>query len=163
MSHLDKTDLKLIELLTERGRIRRNELAEIVGLSIPSVSERLEKLQTRGVIKGYTATIDEKKLGYDISAFIRISVESSKHYQTLITHVQKEDEILECFSITGEGSHLAKVLVQNTAALEKLLARIQAWQGVTGTQTSIILSEIKKTTRVNSQKTLKMIENGKDV
>jgi Lrp/AsnC family leucine-responsive transcriptional regulator len=89
-------------------------------------------------------------------------MESSKHYQTLISHVQKEDEILECYSITGEGSHLVKVLVHDTSSLEKLLARIQAWTGVTGTQTSIVLSEGKKSYRINSLKAIKNFENGKD-
>jgi Lrp/AsnC family transcriptional regulator, leucine-responsive regulatory protein len=161
--HLDKIDLKLLELLSEHGRMRRNELAEAVGLSIPSVSERLEKLQTRGIIKGFTVLVDEKKLGYDIKAFIRVTMESSKFYQPFITHVQKEDEILECYSITGDGSHILKVMVQNTAALEALLAKIQSWQGITGTSTSIALTEIKKSVRINSQKTIKNIEsaNGK--
>jgi Lrp/AsnC family transcriptional regulator, leucine-responsive regulatory protein len=161
--HLDKIDLKLLELLSEHGRMRRNELAETVGLSIPSVSERLEKLQTRGIIKGFTVLVDEKKLGYDIKAFIRVTMESSKFYQPFIAHVQKEDEILECYSITGDGSHILKVMVQNTAALEALLAKIQSWQGITGTSTSIALTEIKKSVRINSQKTIKNIEsaNGK--
>jgi Lrp/AsnC family leucine-responsive transcriptional regulator len=160
--HLDKTDLKLLELLSERGRMRRNELAEAVGLSIPSVSERLEKLQNRGIIKGYTVLIDEKKIGYDIKAFIRVTMESSKYYPTFVAHVQKEDEILECYSITGEGSHILKVLVPNTSALEALLAKIQSWQGVTGTSTSVVLSEHKKTNRLNALKALKILENGKE-
>ncbi|MBC8041962.1 MAG: Lrp/AsnC family transcriptional regulator [Rhizobacter sp.] len=158
-AYLDKTDLKLIELLSERGRMRRNELAEAVGLSIPSVSERLDKLQTRDVITGYTVTVDEKKLGYDIIAFIRITTESSKHYTSLVSHLKSEDEILECFSITGEGSHLVKAMTCNTASLEKLLARIQSWPGVSGTQTSIVLSELKKSNRINGQKTLKQLES----
>lgn len=160
--HLDKIDLKLLELLSERGRMRRNELAEAVGLSIPSVSERLEKLQNRGVIKGYTVLVDEKKIGYDVKAFIRVTMESSRHYASFVSHVQKEDEILECYSITGEGSHLLKALVPNTAALEALLAKIQSWPGVTGTTTSVVLSEHKKSHRVNAAKTLKILENGKE-
>ncbi len=142
--------------------MRRNELAEAVGLSIPSVSERLEKLQNRGIIKGYTVLIDEKKIGYDIKAFIRVTMESSKYYPTFLAHVQKEDEILECYSITGEGSHILKVLVPNTSALEALLAKIQSWQGVTGTTTSIVLSEHKKTNRVNALKALKILESNRE-
>lgn len=141
--------------------MRRSELAEAVGLSIPSVSERLEKLEARGVIRGFTTIVDLKKLGYDIIAFIRITMDSSKHYASLIQHVQKEDEITECYSITGEGSHLIKAVVSDTGALEQLLARIQSWTGVTGTQTSIVLSEIKKSNRINSQKAMKSLEHSK--
>lgn len=156
--HLDKTDLKLIDLLGQNGRMRRNELAEEVGLSIPSVSERLEKLERREVIKGYTVIIDEKVLGYDIIAFITVQVESSKHYQSLIKHIQHEDEILECYSITGSGSHLVKAITQNTGSLEKLLARVQAWPGVSGTQTSLVLSTIKHATNVKAEKAFKDVE-----
>jgi len=106
--------------------------------------------------------IDEKKIGYDIKAFIRVTMESSKYYPTFVAHVQKEDEILECYSITGEGSHILKVLVPNTSALEALLAKIQSWQGVTGTTTSVVLSEHKKTNRLNALKALKILENGKE-
>ena len=156
--HLDKTDLKLIDLLSQNGRMRRNELAEAVGLSIPSVSERLDKLEKREVIKGYTVIIDEKKLGYDIVAFITIKVESSKHYQSLIRHVQQEEEILECYSITGEGSHMVKAVIRDTSSLEKLLARVQAWPGVIGTQTNLVLSTIKHAHNIKAEKVLQNIE-----
>jgi Lrp/AsnC family leucine-responsive transcriptional regulator len=58
------------------------------------------------------------------------------------------DEILECHAITGEGTHLLKVRTANTASLEKLLARIQAWAGVVSTQTSVVLSTSKETQRL---------------
>ncbi|ACF12515.1 transcriptional regulator, AsnC family [Chloroherpeton thalassium ATCC 35110] len=156
--HIDKIDLKLLDLLNEQGRIRRNELAEAVGLSIPSVSERLEKLEKRGVITGYTVLIDEKKLGFDITSYIRVRMESSKHYPALSKHVQKEDEILECYTVTGEGSHLLKVKTQNTSSLEKLLARIQSWPGVIGTETSFVLSTLKHSFNVPAEKAFKDIE-----
>jgi len=155
---LDKIDLKLIELLSANGRVRRNELAEVVGLSIPSVSERLEKLQDKGVIKGYTVIVDDKKLGFDITVFIRVVMESSKYYETFLEKVSHEDEIVECHSITGEGSHILKARTQNTGSLEKLLARIQSWQGVAGTQTSVVLSSNKESHKINALKIAKHFE-----
>jgi len=62
--HLDLIDLKIIESLGENGRIRLSELAEVVGLSIPSVSERMDKLQKNGIIKRFTAEIDERQLRF---------------------------------------------------------------------------------------------------
>ncbi len=142
-------------MLNEQGRIRRNELAEAVGLSIPSVSERLEKLEKRGIIKGYTLLVDEKKLGYDITSFIRVRMESSKYYENFSKHVIKEDEVLECYSITGEGSHMLKVKTKNTGSLENLLARIQSWSGVASTETSFVLSIIKEKVNLPAQKSFK--------
>lgn len=145
---IDDIDIQLLEILQHRGRTRRNDLAEAVGLSLPSVSERLRKLEEQKIITGYHATVDYKKLGRDITAFIFVTIDSSKHYTQFIEHAVALDEILECHAITGEGSHLLKVRTTNTASLEKLLARIQAWAGVVSTRTNLVLSTTKESTRV---------------
>ena len=145
---LDEIDIKLLHILQENGRTRRNDLADAVKLSIPSVSERLRKLEEAGYITGYTATVNHKKVGKDITAFIFVIVDSSKHYQTFIDHAKVMDEILECHAITGEGSHLLKIRTENTTTLEKLLAKIQSWTGVTGTRTQLVLSSPKETTKI---------------
>jgi len=150
---LDEIDLKILEVLQKNGRARRNDLAETVGLSLPSVSERLRKLEETGFITGYSAKVDPKKLGKDVTAFIRITVDSSRHFSSLIDHANATDEILECHAITGEGTHLLKVRTENTSTLEKLLSKIQAWPGVVGTLTSVVLSTSKETTRIKINST----------
>ncbi len=145
---MDEIDFKLLEILQKSGRTRRNDLAEQVGLSLPSVSERLRKLEENGVITGYFAKINPKMAGKDITAFIVVSVDSSKHYAQFIEHANSTDEILECHAITGQGSHLLKVRTENTSTLEKLLAKIQSWHGVSGTLTSVVLSSTKETFRI---------------
>jgi Lrp/AsnC family leucine-responsive transcriptional regulator len=117
-----------------------------VNLSLPAVSERLRKLEENGIIQGYYAKLDHKKLGKDITAFVVVTVDSSKHYQTVLDHVQKTDDIQECHAITGDGTHLLKVRTENTDGLEKLLARIQSWPGVSKTSTNLVLSSPKETT-----------------
>lgn len=143
---LDDLDIKMLNILQRKGRTKRNELAEAVELSIPSVSERLHKLETNGVIEGYYTKLNRKVFGFDIMAYILVVMESSKHYKSLITHVEKKPEILECHSVLGEGSHLLKALVKNSEALEKLLGEIQAWTGVVSTKTTFVLSTLKDTT-----------------
>lgn len=145
---LDDVDSNLLEILQKGGRTRRNDLASMVGLSLPSVSDRLKKLEEGGFITGYHATVDPKKIGYDITAFIFVSVDSSKHYANFIEHAHAAEGILECHAITGEGTHLLKVRTENTATLEKLLARIQSWQGVQGTRTSVVLSTSKESMKL---------------
>ena len=146
---LDDLDLKLLRSLQQNGRTKRNELAEQVGLSVPSVSERLKKLEDNKIIEGYFAKIYRQAFGYDILAFILVMMDSSKHYKDLIKHVEKNPNILECYSVLGEGSHLLKVTVKNTEALEKLLSEIQTWLGVTSTKTTYVLSTLKETTEIN--------------
>ena len=146
---LDETDLQILRTLQKRGRTKRNELAEEVKLSIPSVSERLNKLEDKKIIEGYYAKLNRKAFNYDIMAFILVMMDSSKHYKNLINNVEKMPEILECHAVLGEGSHLLKALVKNTEALEKVLSVIQSWQGVMGTKTTYVLSTVKETFEIN--------------
>lgn len=148
---LDDLDLKILRTLQQNGRTKRNELADQVQLSVPSVSERLKKLEENKIIEGYYTKVNRQAFGYDILAFILVMMDSSKHYKGLIKHVEKHPNILECYSVLGEGSHLLKVCVKNTEALEKLLSEIQTWPGVTGTKTTYVLSTIKETTAINIQ------------
>jgi len=146
---LDNLDLKILRTLQQNGRTKRNELAELVGLSIPSVSDRLKKLESNGIIEGYYAKVKRQAFGFDILAFIMVMMDSSKHYKDLIKHVEKHPNIIECYSVLGEGSHLLKVAVKNTESLEKLLSEIQTWTGVISTNTTFVLSAIKETTEIN--------------
>ena len=146
---LDNLDIKILNMLQTKGRTKRNQIAEAVDLSIPSVSERLHKLEENKIIEGYFTKLNRKVFGYDIMAFILVMMDSSKHYKSLITHVEKKPEIIECHSVLGEGSHLLKAIVKNTDALEKLLSEIQSWTGVTATKTTFVLSTIKETTVIN--------------
>ena len=145
---LDEIDAKILDILQKNGRTKRNDLAEAVGLSLPSASERLRKLEETGYIKGYFASVDHKKVGKDITAFIFVSVDSSKHYAGFVEHALATDDILECHAITGEGTHLIKIRTENTSTLEKLLAKIQSWQGVSGTRTNVVLSSPKEHMRI---------------
>ncbi len=145
---LDEIDVKILETLQRDGRTKRNELAEAVGLSLPSVSDRLTKLEDNGIITGYFATVDHKKLGKDITAFIFVKVDSSRHYGAFLEHAKHLDDILECHAITGDGSHLLKIRTKNTESLEKLLAKIQAWSGVVNTRTNLVLSTSKESMHI---------------
>jgi len=146
---LDDLDIQILKKLQINGRTKRNELAEKVGLSVPSVSERLKKLEDNKIIEGYYTKVSKQAFGLDIQAFILVVMDSSKHYKDLIKQVEKHPHILECHSVLGEGSHLMKVVVKNTKALERLLSEIQTWPGVRGTKTTYVLSTIKETTAIN--------------
>jgi len=82
-------------------------------------------------------------------SFITVEMDSSKNYAKLVANVNKTPEILECYSVLGEGSHILKAIVKDTSALENLLGKIQSWPGVTRTLTSFVLSTIKETTKIN--------------
>jgi Lrp/AsnC family transcriptional regulator, leucine-responsive regulatory protein len=145
---IDDIDFKILEILQSNGRIKRNQLADSVGLSIPSISERLRKLEESGYILGYYAHVNPKKLGKDVTAFIAVIIDSSKHYPSFIEHSNHLEDILECHAITGEGSYLLKIRTEDTTSLEKLLAKIQSWPGVMGTRTQLVLSSPKESMQI---------------
>ncbi|MBI1932675.1 MAG: Lrp/AsnC family transcriptional regulator [Ignavibacteriales bacterium] len=146
---LDAIDIKILDILQKEGRTKRNVIAEQVNLSLPSLSERLKKLEEKGIIEGYYAKLNKKFFGFDLMAFITVYMKSSKKFHDLEEHVSQTPEILECHAILGEGSHLLKVLIRGTEDLEKLLAQIQSWPGVSRTVTSFVLSTVKETTTIN--------------
>jgi len=142
--HIDEIDAKILELLQRDGRMQRSDVAEEVDLSISAVSERMRKLEERGVIEEYRAVVDAKRLRLDITAFIRVSVDGSEHYPNFVDQVEEMEQVLELHSITGDGSHLMKVRTADTTALEGFLSDIQAISGVSKTTTSIVLSTFKE-------------------
>lgn len=148
MERIDEIDAKILDLLQDHGRMKRNRIADIVGLSVPSVSERMRKLEDRGVLTGYHAVVNAKRLHIDITAFIRVMVDGSEKYPSFVDKATSMDEVIEVHSITGEGSHILKVRTTNTTTLEQLLGQIQAWPGVHGTSTSIVLSSYKETRKL---------------
>jgi Lrp/AsnC family transcriptional regulator, leucine-responsive regulatory protein len=146
---LDDIDRTMLDALQHNGRIKRNELAERVGLSLPSVSERLRKLEERGHIRGYTVVLDPALFGLDVTAFVLVSVDTSRHYDEFLRHVDRSAEILECHAVTGDGSHLLKIRTHSTGTLEKTLSKIQSWKEVQHTRTSVVLSTRKETLAID--------------
>ncbi|HET7274928.1 MAG TPA: Lrp/AsnC family transcriptional regulator [Longimicrobiaceae bacterium] len=149
MANLDKIDIRLLSLLQADGRISQHELSRAVGLSAPAVSDRLRKLEERGVIRGYSAVLEAKALDLDVTAFIVVGMNGSRSYPEFRKRVADRAEVLESHAVTGEGSHLLKVRTWNSSSLEQLLADIQSWPGVQWTTTSIVLSTLKETSGVS--------------
>lgn len=157
MTHqLDETDVKILNHLQKNGRAQRNTIAEIVHLSVPSVSERMRKLEERGLISDYNAILDPKKFNFDITAFIFVEVDGSEKYTNFVELIIEHPEVLECHSITGDGSHILKVRTKNTESFEKFLSLIQSWDGVTRTRSNIVLTSFKETRELAIERTIEV-------
>ena len=143
MIAIDVQDKSILQILQIDGRASASYISEKIGLSIPAVTERMRKMQDVGIIKGYQAVIDTKKIGCDVSAFITIVSESSAHFNDVIENAEKTEEVIKCYTTTGSGSHILYVITKNSSSLEALLRMIQAWPGVTRTITNLVLSSYK--------------------
>ena len=133
---LDATDRAIIAALTGNGRMTVRELAEQIGLSSPSVTERIHKLEDAGAIRGYTVLVDSKVFGLGIAAHVRMRAmpgEVKRVAQMLID----TPEVVEADRVTGEDCFLAKVMVSDVQELETVIDRFQPYASA---DTSIILS-----------------------
>lgn len=133
---MDQTDIEILRILQEDGRISMKELGSRVNLTSPAVSERVRKLEERNVITGYKAIIEPSKLNLTLEAYIGVAMRPAQlsHFKKL---VEKEPTIIECHHMTGHDSMTIRVLAKNTIELEELLGKIQKHGK---TNTSIILS-----------------------
>jgi Lrp/AsnC family transcriptional regulator, leucine-responsive regulatory protein len=146
---LDQIDLKILHILQENGRARLADIADEVELSAPAVMERVKKLESSGVIKGYLALVDAKKVGKDITAFIGVSINHQREVGKFAKHILQYPDVLECHHVTGEESFILKVKSANTASLEKLLGELRSVEGVTRTVTNVVLSTAKENPAVD--------------
>jgi Lrp/AsnC family transcriptional regulator, leucine-responsive regulatory protein len=140
MNEMDAIDLGLLRELQADAKMPLNQLGKRVGLSAPSVMERIRKLEQAGVITGYHARVDPRKVGLDIAAFIGVSITSPVAISEFEAWVHGEMEVLECHHVTGAHTLLLKVKARNTLALEQLISRIRSISGVERTETMVVLS-----------------------
>ncbi|MAR29424.1 MAG: AsnC family transcriptional regulator [Candidatus Marinimicrobia bacterium] len=140
---IDKVDHKILEILQNTGRDSASHIATEIGMSVPAVSERIHKLEESGIISGYEAIVDPKKVGLDVAAIITLVSESSRNFDEIVKLANETQEVVQCFTTTGAGSHLLIVNTENSESLEWLLREIQSWPGVLRTETQLILSSYK--------------------
>jgi Lrp/AsnC family transcriptional regulator, leucine-responsive regulatory protein len=120
---LDELDRRILEILAANARVSLKELALEAGLSSPSVAERLRKLEERGVINGFTVSVNPARLGYPLQAVVRVRpMPGMLHIVERL--IQETPEIVECDKITGDDCFIAKMLVRDMGELDTILDRI---------------------------------------
>jgi Lrp/AsnC family leucine-responsive transcriptional regulator len=137
---IDGIDRQLLDELQRDCKRSLKEIGAVVGLSAPSVLERVRKLESAGIIKGYHALLDARKVGLDISAFIGVSVSNPLLLSAFEAWVESIPHVLECHHVTGSHTLLLKVKTQNTEDLEQLISRVRSMEGVASTETMVVLS-----------------------
>jgi len=137
---LDEIDRRILGLLQVDCKTPLAKIGEKVGLSAPSVVERVRKLEGEGFITGYHAALDARRLGVDITAFIGVSIGHPKGILTFEQQLPKLPDVLECHHVTGGYTLLLKVKTRDTAALEGLIRVLRSIEGVERTETSVVLS-----------------------
>jgi Lrp/AsnC family transcriptional regulator, leucine-responsive regulatory protein len=150
---MDEVDTEIVDLLQADARLTQAQIAKKVGLSQPSVADRIRKLEEQRIITGYTARVDPRRLGKDITAFIGVGIEHPKYFEGFARKVMGLEEVLECHRVAGQDSYLLKVRTENTGTLDRLLTEeLRTLPGVTRTQTTIVLCPVKEETRITPRR-----------
>ncbi|WP_291869293.1 Lrp/AsnC family transcriptional regulator [Maribacter sp.] len=136
---VDKIDKQLLELLKENSRVSFADLGRKINLSPSAVRERVQKMEELGVIQKYSITIDNKKLGCDIEAFILLKIFPGQ-LKFVLDIIKDFPEVKEAHRITGSQNIHLKVVLENQIALQKLLDQLMIYGD---TNTFLILSEIE--------------------
>jgi len=149
LNKMDNTDKKILEILQGNGRITNAELAKKIGLSPPTVLERVRKLEESGIIEKYIALINPQAVGRGTTAFVAVSL--SRHEEKTIASFHQAilgmPEVLECYHITGEDDYLLKVCFQDIPAYRNfLMEKLTKVPGIAKIKTSFVLAPLKKET-----------------
>ncbi|MFZ6818182.1 Lrp/AsnC family transcriptional regulator [Undibacterium sp. Ji22W] len=131
---IDQFDKKILQLLQEDARMSHAEIGRQVHLSQPAVSERIKRLESSNIIRGYRADINPKALGYDITAMIRVSTQQGRPYAQYVANCP---EIIDCYTVTGEDGAVMKVLATDVEHLQRIINELNAFGS---TSTAIVLT-----------------------
>jgi Lrp/AsnC family leucine-responsive transcriptional regulator len=137
---MDDTDRALVQALMERGRAPYAELGRIVGLSGPSVQERVKRLEDRGVITGFHAVVDPASVGLGVSALVGIHSSDGAETDDVGRRLRAVVEIEDCWFVAGDEEFVIKVRAPDVAALEHVVSKVRRLRGVARTRTTVILS-----------------------
>ena len=150
-SGFDDIDLHILSLLQENCKLPLAKIGEHVGLSAPSVIDRIKKLEDHEVITAYRAILSARKLGKDVTAFIGVSISHPKLISEFEKEIAELDGVLECHHVTGQHTLLLKVKTESTSSLEELISKIRSVEGVDRTETMVVLSTHAERTQVSLQ------------
>lgn len=137
---LDDIDRRLVTALIADARTSYADLARQVGLSPPSVLERVRRLERAGVLRGYTATVDSAQLGLGVSALVAVHQREDAEQEDLAASLAEVPEVEDCWSVAGEEAFVVKVRVEDVDALEATLGVLRRIPSVARTRTTVVLS-----------------------
>jgi Lrp/AsnC family leucine-responsive transcriptional regulator len=146
---IDELDARILEILQDHARVTQAEIAKAVGLAPSAVMERMRKLETKGVIRGYVATLDPHVADLPLLAFVSVRTSEYGPEQPSAQALADIPEVLEVHHVAGDDCYLLKVRARDAEHLGQLLRQhIATVPHVTSTRTTIVLATSKETSRI---------------
>lgn len=149
MADIDVTDRRILDALQRSGRVTQVEIAREVGMAPSAVLERMRKLESKGVIRGYTAILNPKAAGLGMLAFIAVRTAEVAGEDKVGRDLAEVPEVLEVHHVAGDDCFLVKIRARDAEHLGELLkTRIGRISGVRSTRTTIVLGSLKESLRL---------------
>lgn len=146
---MNTLDNKIIHQLMMNSRYTWARLANDIGISGPSIADRVSKLEEKGIIKGYTAIIDPDLVGYEMLAFVTFSINKKEQREEFIKYIKTLPEVQEYHHIAGERDYILKIRCKDTKDLDRLISEeLRELPGIENTKTMIVLNSHKETTNI---------------
>jgi Lrp/AsnC family leucine-responsive transcriptional regulator len=146
---VDDIDLQILQILQANARETQADIARAVGLAPSAVLERMRKLESRGVIRGYTADVDPRVVERGMLAFVAVRSEEAPADDNVARELGRLPDVLEVHHVAGDDCYLVKVRARDAEHLGSLLrTRIGRIAGVKSTRTTIVLETVKETHRL---------------
>jgi len=147
----DDIDKKILNILQEEGRITNTKLAKEIGISPPSMLERVKRLENSGVIDKFVALVDKEKTGFGLLVLIMVSL--SLHQIASLENVKNSlielDEVLECYQVSGDVDFLLKVATKDMNSYKDFVNnKLSGIDGIQNIKTSFVLDTMKSTTKL---------------
>ncbi len=151
MLKIDELDIKILQLLQENAKYTIKEISSHLHLTPTPVFERIKKLEAEGIITGYEAQLNRKKLGKNLLVYCQVVLES--HHQDKIKTFEKDvlqfSEILECHHIAGNYDYMMKILVDNMDNYQDFIKnKLASLENIGKVQSSFVMSEIKSDNKI---------------
>ena len=139
---MDDVDVKILSLLVDDGRRTYGDIGERVALSPPAVKRRVDRLRSRGVLKGFTAVVDHAALGAATEALVELFYAPGTLLDEVTRRLERHPEVVEAWSVTGEADAIARVRTLDNADLERLIMELQHDGLVERTRSQIVMSQL---------------------
>ena len=151
MADIDDVDRRILNAIQEDGKLSLQELADKCLSTTATCWRRLNNLEQSGLVLGYHAIVDRKKLGYSICAFVNLSIEHQykKFTPEIASQIEAREEVMECYATTGDSDFTFRVIAKDIDTYNLFIQEfLFTLPGVSNVRSSIALREIKQTTRV---------------
>jgi DNA-binding Lrp family transcriptional regulator len=136
----DVLDARLVTLLAEQPRIGVLECARRLGVARGTVQARLDRLQGRGIIRGFGPDVDPAALGFEVTAFVTLEIRQGSGHRAVAAHLSGIPEVLELHTVTGQGDLLCRIVARSNADLQRVIDEVVSDEDIDRASTLIALS-----------------------